>query len=94
MAKSSIAERMGNSGWRCLQTDPPPADMRMFFVGHATGGRMDLVFRWPWNGRQWYWVEGPTENYPLDDYGPNVWYPGPPLIPGSNVEAIQKGKLP
>lgn len=88
-----IVKQMANSGWRCLRTDPPPPETRMFFVGSASGGRIDWVFRWP--GPDWkiaFWCRGETENYRLTDYTPDVWYPGPPTIPGSEVEAIQKGK--
>lgn len=91
---TALKALLSNSGWRCLETDPPPNSMRVFFVGHAEGGRMDLVFRWPYKDRMWFWKQGKDGNYPLDDYGPNIWYPGPPAIPGSDVEAIQEGRLP
>ncbi len=84
------------NGWRSLADDPPPADMRGFFVGHSKGGRMDYVFRWPHprTGEMWFWCKGENCNYPLDDYGPDVWYPGPPQIPGStNERFLRTGRI-
>lgn len=82
-------------GWRSLKTDPPGPEHKMFFVGHSKGGRMDYVFSWPHpkTGKPVYWKQGEHGNYIMYDYGPDVWYPGPPTIPGSDVEAIQQGRF-
>ena len=84
------------SPWRWLKNDPPGPEHITFFVGHARGGRMDLVFRWPHpkTGKTAFWYSGDHGNSVLTHYVPNVWHPAPPPIPGSDVEAIQKGKLP
>jgi hypothetical protein len=78
--------------WRSLATDPPGPEHKAFFVGHSKGGRMDYVFRWlhPKTGKMAFWRHGDHGNYVMYDYGPDVWHPGPPPIPGSRVEAIQK----
>ena len=70
------------NGWRSLKDDPPPQDMRSFFVGHARGGRLDYVFRWPHAGKMQFWCYGGGRgNYVLTGYTPDIWYPGPPTIP-------------
>ena len=85
---------MSDLKWRSLKDEPPGPEHRSFFVGHSKGGRMDYVFRWPdRKGKMWYWCSGEDGNYPLAGYTPDVWYPGPPNIPGSDVEAIQQGKF-
>jgi hypothetical protein len=83
--------------WRSLEKEPPGSEHdKGLWVGHSKGGRMDYVFRWPdWKtGKDAFWCSGEKGNYMLRSYKPDVWYPGPPPIPGSDVEAIQKGKLP
>lgn len=79
--------------WRSLAKDPPGSEHREFFVGHSEGGRTDLVFRWPHpkTGKMAFWKSGKDGNYVLDGYDPDVWYPGPPPIRGSFVEAVQNG---
>jgi hypothetical protein len=84
--------------WKKIKDEPPPPELlhQGFFVGHSQGGRVDYVFRWPGsNGEMAYWVKGSSTepNRELTDYTPDVWYPGPPTIPGSWADRIQKGEI-
>lgn len=81
--------------WRSLKDDPPGPEHRMFFVGNSEGGRRDYVFRWPHpkTGEITFWCKGEEVNYVLEHFNPDVWHPGPPNIPGSWVDDLQKGKI-
>jgi hypothetical protein len=93
---SKIEITLSKLSWKSLKDDPPGPEHRTFFVGHSKGGRMDYIFRWPdLNGKMAFWVKGYSEgNRILTGYTPDIWYPGPPLIVGSDVEAIQQGRMP
>lgn len=84
------------SKWRSLKDAPPGPEYQAFFVGHSKGGRNDYVFRWPHpkTGRIAFWCRARHDNYVLENYTPDVWHPGPPPIPGSDVEKFKQGKLP
>lgn len=80
--------------WKSIEEEPPgPEHYKGLFVGHFPGGRIDYVFVWPHprTGKPAFWGKGKMLNYVLTGYTPNRWYPGPPLIPGSDVERLQKG---
>jgi hypothetical protein len=81
--KSVAKQKRDMNGWRSLKDDPPGQEHRMFFIGSSSGGRTDYVFRWPHKGKMAFWCQGEDGNYPLANYGADVWYPGPPEIPGS-----------
>jgi len=73
------------NGWRSLKNDPPGPEHKTFFVGHSRGGRIDYVFMWPYGNKMRFWCKGEHGNYVLRGYTPNVWHPGPPPIPGSDI---------
>ncbi len=79
--------------WKSLKNEPPGPEHTMFFVGHSRGGRRDYVFRCPHpkTGEMVFWCRGEVLNYILYDYKPDVWYPGPPTIPGSAADHADLG---
>jgi hypothetical protein len=84
--------------WKKIKDHPIPNDLSTkngFWVGSSTGGRMDYVFLWPGgNGKLTYWIQGDNgRNRQLTGYKPDVWYPGPPAIPGSWVDRLQRGEV-
>jgi hypothetical protein len=81
--------------WRSLKANPPGPEHKSFFVGHSEGGRIDYVFQWPHpkTGKLAFWCKGENGNYLMDNYKPDLWHPGPPRIPGSWVDRLQKGEI-
>lgn len=81
--------------WSSLKTNPPGPEHKLFFIGSSTGGRLEFVFRWPNfdTGKPEYWKSGEHGNFLLNWEGADVWYPGPPEIPGSWADQLQQGQI-